>query len=164
LPLRPIADANPGATGIGIDIAGHGRGGSRQGRGGCVAGPHFRPVRLGVSDPATSRRCSPDGATGAITDVQVRGPLLILERTRSALTVLWHYLHEYLMHDLVRFYSSAEIAKQWGLGDAAVISRLQKKLWRRKLDTSRACCAAKEPGLVLAARPGEAMIDGAETA
>ena len=52
--------------------------------------------------------------------------------------MLWHYLHEYLMHDLVRFYSSAEIAKQWGLGDAAVISRLQKKLWRRKLDTSRA--------------------------
>jgi len=75
-------------------------------------------------------RCSPDGATRAITDVRVRATLLILERTGRP--------RRYLMHDLVRLYSSAEIAEQWGFRDIPVMLRLQKKPWRRRPDTSRA--------------------------
>lgn len=64
--------------------------------------PDSCPVRPRVSDPATSRRCSPDDASAAMTDVRVRGTVLILKRTGRR--------RRYLMHDLVLLYSSAAIA------------------------------------------------------
>jgi hypothetical protein len=65
--------------------------------------------------------------------------------------VLWHHLHQYVLRDGVRFYSSAEIVRlvaAAGFGDVDVLSRLQKMFWRRKLYTSLALVRGiRAPGL-----------------
>lgn len=68
---------------------------------------------------------------------------MILERARerSLLTLLWHYLHLFLLRDNVRFYSSAEIVRiveEAGFRDVRVVSRLRRILWKNKLYTSLA--------------------------
>jgi ubiquinone/menaquinone biosynthesis C-methylase UbiE len=171
--LRQIADSYPGVTGIGIDIA---PGMVEEARAKAAAAgsrnltfvqsdwehPTREVKALLARQPIAWAICSsafhyfkrPASATRAIYEVlQPGGTLLILERCgeRSALTVVWHYLHQYVLRDGVRFYSSAEIVRlvaAAGFGDVDVLSRLQKMLWRRKLYTSLALVRGiRAPGL-----------------
>ena len=179
--LRQIVNAYPGVDGIGIDIAPCMVEVARA-KAAAAGSPNLTfvqsdwesPTRelkaLLAGQPITCAVCSsalhyfkaPLRATRAIHDVLgPRGTLLILERARdvSALTVLWGYLHQYVMRDHVRFYSSAEIVRfvaAAGFGDVEVIARLQKMLWHRKFYTSLALIRGiKEPGLDLTSQRGK---------
>lgn len=71
------------------------------------------------------------------------GEALLLERARerSGLTLVWDFLHRFLIRDNVRFYNSAALIsmlQRAGFDDAKVISRLDRLLWRGKMYTSLA--------------------------
>ena len=69
------------------------------------------------------------------------GMLLLLEREKSssALTLFWGFLHRYLIKDQVEFYSAGNIVdylSQAGFNQVQIVSTLKKYLWKGKLFTS----------------------------
>jgi len=161
--LRQVARACPGVTGIGIDIAPrmiqvarakaaaealsnltfvHSDWERLTDQARTVIGRES--VSWAVCTSVFHYFSAPGSATRAVHGVlQPGGTLLILERARerSLLTLLWHYLHLFLLRDNVRFYSSAEIVRiveEAGFRDVRVVSRLRRILWKNKLYTSLA--------------------------
>ena len=69
------------------------------------------------------------------------GMLLLLEREKSssALTLFWGFLHRYLIKDQVEFYSAGNIVdylSQAGFNQVQIVSTIKKYLWKGKLFTS----------------------------
>jgi ubiquinone/menaquinone biosynthesis C-methylase UbiE len=69
------------------------------------------------------------------------GRLLLVERSRdrSALTVLWDFLHRNVIRDHVRFHRERELLtfmREAGFQDTRTVARVQRWFWKRKLFTS----------------------------
>jgi len=111
-----------------------------------------RPVACAVCVSAFHYFRTPVRALRAIHDVlRPGGQLLVLDRARerSLLTVVWQYVHRFVLRDNVQFSSSTEIAgmlEQAGFEDVRVLHRLRKVLWKRKLYTSLVLIRGARPG------------------
>lgn len=65
----------------------------------------------------------------------------------SMLTQLWGFLHERIIKDHVRFYSSSElldIVKNAGFREVRVVTKIRKLFWKGKCFTSLALISAQK--------------------
>jgi ubiquinone/menaquinone biosynthesis C-methylase UbiE len=119
------------------------------------------PVILGTgvgSRPVTAAVCvstfhyfsDPPAAVRKIYECLLPGAKFVLldrAKERSMLTRLWGLLHEYLIRDQVRFYSSSElleIVKSAGFREVRVITKIRKLFWKGKGFTSLVLISARK--------------------
>ena len=102
----------------------------------CVSSLHY------FSDPPAAARkiyeCLSPGAKFVLVDRAKDG---------SMLTQLWGFLHERIIKDHVRFYSSSElldIVKNAGFREVRVVTKIRKLFWKGKFFTSLALISAQK--------------------
>lgn len=156
--LRRYLRRYPGASGLGVDVApAMIEQAERLAREDGVDNARFmtadwetidpaaltgQPARIVVCANAFHYFASPEAAALRLWEILDEGGLLyVLERdkSRSALTLLWGWLHRHFIKDNVEFYTRDELTSfvtRAGFRDVAVVQSINRLLWKRKLYTS----------------------------
>ena len=168
--LRKAVGSRPNLHGLGIDVSSEMISTARaEAAGECIEGLEFlqsdwesidpvvletsvrsRPVTAAVCESTFHYISDPCAAVGKIHECLSPGAkFLLLDRAKekSLLTRLWGFLHERLIRDQVRFYSSSElldIVKSAGFREVRVITKIRKLFWKGKGFTSLVLIAAQK--------------------
>lgn len=156
--LRTFLRHNPGAGGIGLDVAPGMVDQARRLAGDAAVDnarfiqadwETFDPadlddasVKIAVCANAFHYFSSPTRAAAKLREVlDEDGVLYVLERdkSRSAFTVAWGWLHRHCIKDNVEFYSREELVSFFrgaGFRKVGVVRSINRFLWRNKLYTS----------------------------
>lgn len=156
--LRAFLRRHPGARGVGVDIApAMIEEAQRRARAEGIGNARFvtadwetldtaaleeRPIKAAVCANAFHYFCRPARAAEKLRQVlDEDGIVYVLERdkSRSALTFLWGWLHRHCIKDNVAFYTRDELVAVFtraGFKDVAVVKSINRLLWKNKLYTS----------------------------
>jgi SAM-dependent methyltransferase len=156
--LRSFLRHNPGAGGIGIDIApGMIERARRLASDEDISGVRFiradwetfdtaelgsDPVRIAVCANAFHYFSSPARAAGKLMEALADdGVLFVLERDKSGstLTRAWGWLHRHCIKDNVEFYDRRGLMSYFsnaGFGTVTVVRTINRLFWKNKLYTS----------------------------
>lgn len=156
--LRSYLRNNPGARGIGVDVAsGMIDEAERLADEEAVGNVRFiradwetldtamlkdYSIRIAVCANAFHYFSFPSRAAEKLWEVLEEGGILyVLERdkSRSALTLLWGWLHRHCIKDNVSFYAREDLASFFtnaGFNDVTVARSINRLLWKNKLYTS----------------------------
>ena len=168
--LRKAVGARPKLQGLGIDISGEMISTARaEATRECVeslvflesdwesiepvvleTGVGSRPIIAAVCVSSLHYFSDPPAAVRKIYECLSPGAKFVLvdrAKDRSMLTQLWGFLHERIIKDHVRFYSSSEllhIVKNAGFREVRVVTKIRKLFWKGKYFTSLALISAQK--------------------